>query len=475
MIVGEMQSKTRKADVSQLLDTLATERPSDIGLTVEHQSWSFSDLRWQSLRAASRLASLGAERGQIIAFPMENSFEQTAFFFGAWRLGATPLPLPPTIPDLELEKVLTAAGSKLVVRDGSGLGDEEIWQKDWQTAPRLKAMATGGSTGAPKVIIDTDESIIDFDRDFMGYSLGNTLFVPGPTYHSGPISHLTEGLARGKHVVLMRKFDAARALELITRHRPHFALFVPTMMHRMLQLPADVRNGANLSSLKRVWHTAAPCPPWLKERWIEWVGGDALWEIFGGSEGVSVTVISGTEWLRHPGSVGRVVSGEIAILDDECRRVPAGQIGEIYMRSRGARRMIYSGDVSRRMHEDWESFGDLGWIDDEGYLFLADRRRDMIIAGGQNIYPAEIEAAILSFPGVVDVGVFGHPDDDLGEIVCALICSDGRAIDEAELRNYLARRLVRYKIPRRIAFTSEPLRNDAGKVRRSSLKLPQAC
>jgi len=472
-MTGEfMASDSNKADISELLDRHAMERPDASALTIDDHTSTYAELHERALRAASLLHARGVRAGDIVALPMANSVAQSALFFATWRLGATPMPLPETIPDIELAAVVEAAGAAHVVRDDEGVAMQPPWREVWRIAPKLKAQATGGSTGVPKVLIDHATSEIDVARDSMGYALGDCLFLPGPTYHSGPMSHLTEGIARGKHVVLMRRFDAAGALELISRHRPHFVLLVPTMMHRIMQLPEQLREATDTSSIRRLWHTAAPCPPWLKQKWIDWIGGEAIWEIFGGSEGVAVTVISGVEWLAHPGSVGKVVGGEIVILTEEGCPVPVGEVGEIFMRNPGFNRMTYAGKVPRRMWGDWESFGDLGRFDEDGYLYLADRRQDTIITGGQNVYPAEVEAAILRFPGIVDAVVFGEDDEDLGEQVCALVCPGPQGAQESALREHLARQLVRYKIPRRIGFTDEPLRNDAGKVRRSALKLP---
>jgi bile acid-coenzyme A ligase len=458
-------------DVSALLERWAGEQPSKTALTIDDDAWTYEQLWRLARRAASHLHAIGTRPGDIVALPLPNSVEQTALFFGAWQLGAAPLPLPPTMPDAELTAVLRAADTDLVVRAGQSFANAPLWSGERHTSAVFKAQATGGSTGVPKIILDTRPSMIDPAFDFMGWTLGEALFLPGPTYHSGPMSHLVEGLARGKHVVFMRKFDAGRALELIARHRPHFALFVPTMMQRIMQLPEELRRRTDMSSLKRVWHTASPCPPDLKRKWIDWIGGDVIWEMFGGSEAVALTIITGSEWLGHPGSVGRVTSGEIRILDEEGRPVPTGEIGEIYLRSAEPSPMRYAGTVARRMQGDWESFGDLGRFDEDGYLYLADRRRDMIITGGQNVYPAEVEAALMNFPGVADAAVFGQPDDDLGEMVCALVCPSEGTVDEAALRRHLARSLTRYKIPRRIGTTDEPIRNDAGKLRRSELRL----
>lgn len=462
---------TGPIDVADLLDRRTAENPLGAALTVDSQDWTFAQLHALSLRAAGHLAALGAKRGEIVALPMPNSVEQTALFFGAWRIGAVPMPLSPALPETELASVLRAADARIVVSAPDGMAQAAPWTGPNVRSPMLKAQATGGSTGTPKIILDTRPSALDPETDFMGWTLGDTLFLPGPTYHSGPMSHLVEGLVRGKHVVLMHKFDPARALDLITLHRPHFALFVPTMMHRIMRLPEEVRARADVSSLRRVWHTAAPCPPQLKQAWIDWVGGDHVWEIYGGSEGISTTMITGTEWLAHPGSVGRIATGEMAILDEDFRPVPTGEIGEIFMRGGGVKSpMVYAGDVPRRMHADWESFGDMGWFDEDGYLFLADRRRDIIISGGQNIYPAEVEAALLDHPEVSDAAVFGEPDEDLGEAVCALIWAPGSALGREELLAFLSSRIVRYKQPRRIFFADGPIRNDAGKLRRSDLR-----
>jgi len=237
-------------------------------------------------------------------------------------------------------------------------------------------------------------------------------------------------------------------------------------------LPQDLRDQTNFKSLTHVWTSAAYCPAWLKHAWMDLIGPAAIWEIFGGSEGCATTIINGTEALEHPGSVGRAFNGEIAIFDENGEPVPAGTVGEIYMRDLDRpRRFQVTTQTKRRMLRDWESFGDLGWLDEQGYLYLADRRVDMINAGGQNVYPAEVEAAIQSHPSVADAVVFGQPDEDLGEIVAALVWAPDGTLNREDLAEYLATQIVRYKIPRRIAFADGPIRNDAGKVRRADLTI----
>lgn len=459
-------------DVCENFDRVAAANAGKPALTVDDVTLTYAEFQSLTRRAASHLDAIGVAQNAVVALPMPNSFEQLAFFFGSWRLGATPLPVSPKLPDAELAKVLGVAGTSIVLREGQNLTGPE-WTGPYRTATHFRAQTTGGSTGTPKVIVDTNPSrIVINDGWKWGYADGPAMFIPGPTYHSGPMNHSVEGLSRGLHIIMMRRFDATRAAELITRHRPHWALFVPTMMNRLLKLPADQLKRADFRSLTHVWHSAATCPSWLKQAWIDLVGPEAVWEIFGGSEGCATTIINGSEWLEHKGSVGRAFSGEIAIFDELGEPVPNGQIGEIYMRDRDRpRRFQVTTPTKRRLIQDWESFGDLGWLDEQGYLYLADRRVDMINAGGQNIYPAEVEAAIQSHPAVADAVVFGQPDEDLGELVAALVWAPEYTLSRNDLIEFLSTQIVRYKIPRRIAFADGPIRNDAGKVRKADLAI----
>jgi bile acid-coenzyme A ligase len=279
-------------------------------------------------------------------------------------------------------------------------------------------------------------------------------------------------LLAGNHVVLGGKFDAETTLALIDRHHPDSMYVVPTMMARISKLPRDVRDSYDVSSLKVVWHLAAPCPPWLKEEWIDWLGADAIWELYAGTEAQAVTIITGREWLEHRGSVGRVSTGTMKIVGPGGEDLPAGEVGEIYMRApEGVTTYRYVGANARTLPGGWESLGDMGSIDADGYLYLSDRQSDMILVGGSNVYPAEIEAALDEHPRVRSSAVVGLPDDDLGSRPHAIVqTDDGIPIDEDELRAHLAERLVRYKIPRSFEFVGEPLRDDAGKLRRSALR-----
>src|SRR5262245_51426122 len=218
-------------------------------------------------------------------------------------------------------------------------------------------------------------------------------------------------------------------------------------------------------------HMGAPCPPWLKEAWITWLGPERVHELYGGTEGLSYTWITGTEWLTHRGSVGKpLAGGQMQIRDAHGHVLPPGAVGEIYMRPDAGPGTTYHyiGAEPRRV-DGWESLGDLGWMDEEGYLYLADRQTDMILRGGANVYPAEVEAALDAHPKVRSSAVIGLPDEDLGHRIHAIVQVDGEVTD-AELRAHLADRLASYKLPRTFERTVEPLRDDAGKVRRSALR-----
>ncbi|HEU4430619.1 MAG TPA: AMP-binding protein, partial [Myxococcota bacterium] len=263
-----------------------------------------------------------------------------------------------------------------------------------------------------------------------------------------------------------------QALALIERHGVDWVLFVPTMMQRIAKLPADVRNKYDLASLRRVMCSGAPSPIWLKRFWIEWLGPEKIYEAYGGTERIAGTVIDGVEWLAHPGSVGKPPPGRMmrAQRPDGTLCAP-GEIGEIYMKPAAGQGTTYRyiGAEATATGDGWETLGDVGWFDADGYLYLADRKTDMILVGGSNVYPAEVEAAIDAHPAVRSSAVIGLPDDDLGNRVHALVDAPA-GVTADTLRAYLGERLVAYKIPRSFEFVSEPLRDDAGKLRRSALR-----
>lgn len=332
-------------------------------------------------------------------------------------------------------------------------------------------MTSGGSTGRPKLIIPANPAVYDAGRAMSLFTPRNAMLVPGPLYHAGPWSAAWGGIFAGGRIVVMSRFDPERCLQLIEQHRIDKVFFVPTMLNRIWQLPEAVRKRHDVSSLEYVGTGGAPCPQWLFRAWIEWLGPERMFEGYGPSERIGRTFITGTEWLRHPGSVGRAADGcRVKILDREGQELPPGEVGEIYMlpATGPGTTFSYRGAERRITVDGWESVGDMGWLDAEGYLYIADRRTDMILCGGRNIYPAEIEAALNAHPAVRSSVVIGLPDDDLGQRVHAIVETNG-VTDEA-LRAHLEERLVRYKWPHSFEYTGAPLFNEAGKVRRSALR-----
>jgi bile acid-coenzyme A ligase len=244
------------------------------------------------------------------------------------------------------------------------------------------------------------------------------------------------------------------------------------MMHRIWRLGEAERSRYDVSSLEIVCHIAAPCPAWLKEKWIEWLGPDRIWEVYSGTEAIAATVIGGREWLTHKGSVGRLMTGsKIRILDEHGRDVAPGEVGEIFFLPTNGKGSTYHYlGAEPRTNGEWESFGDLGRVDEDGYLYLADRRTDLILSGGANVYPAEVEAAIDAHPSVLASVVVGLPDADLGQRIHAIVeVREGAPpLEFAGMRQFLSTRLAAYKLPRSLETTRERLRDDSGKVRRAA-------
>jgi bile acid-coenzyme A ligase len=337
-----------------------------------------------------------------------------------------------------------------------------------------KAPTSGGSTGRPKLIVSALPAVIDvaeLTAEIYRMVPGRTHLVTGPLYHNGPFSAAMGNLFLGGHNVVMTRFDAATALELVELYRVDHMYLVPTMMLRIWKLPTEERTRHDLSSLRIAYHLAAPCPPWLKEAWIEWLGPDRVWELYGGTEQQVITVLSGSEWLAHRGSVGRPVrGGRVRILDPDGNDLPRREVGEVYLKRAEDVPVTYRYvGASAKSRDGWESLGDLGFLDQDGYLYLTDRLNDMILVGGANVYPAEVEAALDEHPAVRSSCVIGLPDEELGSRVHAIVQAPAEVSDE-ELLAHLAERLAHYKLPRSFERTDQYLRDDAGKVRRSALR-----
>jgi bile acid-coenzyme A ligase len=468
---------------------LAAESGSTPALTFGNRTYDYAELGRISNRLAQHLLDIGVKPGDFVTIAVPNGLQFLTTAIACWKIGAIPQPVSARLPGMELKSIVELADSSVVVgvdaegRQSLPIGFEPGEDLDDSplpdcVSPSWKAPTSGGSTGRPKLIVSGDPSVYSSTLAGMGALIGagpgQTMAMPGPLYHNGPFIWTWLTLLAGGHVSLLERFDAEATLQLIDDSKATAIYLVPTMMQRMWKLPDEVKFSFDMSSLARATHLAEPCPPWLKEAWIDWIGAENLYELYGGTEGQMFTLIAGTEWLEHRGSVGKPISGEVKICDEGGNEVGSGQTGDVWMRAVGRDTPTYRyiGSEAETL-DGWDCLGDIGWMDADGYLYLSDRRGDMILVGGANIYPAEIEAAINAHPEVHSCAVIGHPDEDKGNLIHAIVqvgADVSKALDEREQLDFLSERLVRYKLPRSVEWTEEPLRDDAGKLRRGTLQ-----
>ncbi|OBB78150.1 AMP-binding protein [Mycobacterium sp. 852014-52144_SCH5372336] len=474
------QTPPISAQVSRLAET----EPDAPAITCEGVTLTRGELDASTNRLARAYAELGVREGDYVTVVLPNSIEWVQAVLATWKLGAIPQPLSPRLPDAELTGLLELWPRALVVgrADPTGriasvpagyvpdenLSDAALPEK---VSPVFKAMASGGSTGRPKLIEAGNDSRYP---PMVGYPLGaqegDVNLISVPMSHNTGFTTFAIGLVQGHHLVIMPRFVPHEFLRLVTEHRVTFLTTVPTIMQRLIPVYRADPDAYDLSSIRRFWHVGAPCPPAVKRAWIEILEPDVLWELYGGTELQALTFISGSQWLAHPGSVGVVVAGEMKVLDDDGNECPPGVVGEVYMRpSPGSRPTYRYVGATAKSRDGWDSLGDLGYFDADGFLYLSDRRVDMFTVGGRNVYPAEIESALSEHPAVLSCLVVGVPDDDLGQVPHALVHAEGR-LDAAAVVGFLSERLERYKVPRTVEFTDEPLRDDAGKARRSAVR-----
>ncbi|MDG5483768.1 fatty-acid--CoA ligase FadD4 [Mycolicibacterium gadium] len=491
----------------QLRDHVGSTKPA----VVLHPSGTvvtFTELEARANRLAHFLRRAGLRAGDTVAILMENNEHIHAAMWAARRSGLYYTLVNTHLKASEVAYIVTDSGAKAVISSramqeicehlsieslaAAVLADDDLdgWQRypDCVAAEPATPIAdesdglllqySAGSTGRPKGIrrpLNSARPTLSTPVfEALGVTVDSVYLSPAPIYHTAPAMWTMAAQAVGATTVVMERFDAEQALKSIERYGVTHAQFVPSMFVRMLRLPEEARLRYDVSTLERVVHAAAPCPPEIKRQMIDW-WGPIVDEYYGSSEGAGISFIRAEEWLERPGSVGKPMLGLPHILDVNGHELPPGEIGEIYYE--GGYPFEYLNDTAKtaegRTAGGWVTVGDVGYVDTDGYLYLTDRRNHMIISGGVNIYPQETENMLISHPAVVDAAVFGIPDDIMGQSVKAVVQladpADGNDLLAAELITWLRDRLAHYKCPRSISFEAQLPRTDAGKLYKQQL------
>jgi long-chain acyl-CoA synthetase len=482
---------------------------------------TFGQLEENSRRLAHRLREQGFRRGDVVALLSGNDPRVFEVYWAAQRTGLYVTAVNKFLSRDELEYILEDSGAQGLFL-GPGLGDVAVGlsshapiryavamdgppQDGGQWRDYAEELASGsteplrdqprggdmlyssGTTGRPKGIRpplpdrqvdEPGDSMVALFGDRIGLGPDTVFLSPAPLYHAAPLRLCATVQALGGTVVVMEKFDAEQALAAIERFRVTHGQWVPTMFVRLLKLPAEVRRRYDLSSLRVAVHAAAPCPAEVKQQMMGW-WGPILREYYSSTEVAGMTWVEPEEWATHPGSVGRSILGVIHICDDDGRELPTGEVGTVYF-EREARPFEYHNDPEKTraaehpQHPNWTTVGDIGFLDEDGYLYLTDRKAFMIISGGVNIYPQEIEDALALHPAVADVAVIGVPDEEMGEQVKAVVQAAPGAEPggqlAAELLAHVRSRLAGYKVPRSVDFIDELPRTPTGKLVKGSLR-----
>lgn len=487
---------------------LCPEKPAAI-LYESGEAITYAGLDAQSARIAAYLVSEGLEAGAPVAVLIGNSLRYFEVCWGARRAGLYYVAISTHLKPSEIQYILEDSQAQflfvskeyvpmllqmsqelldqfeiLVVNETGGeiTGVLGVVIKGEGAAPELPVRPEGkdfpyssGTTGRPKGIRQTLQPLAKETKavndwvSFFNFNQSMVYLSPAPLYHAAPLRYTLRCQDYGGTVVLMEKFDALGCLNAIAKYRVTHSQWVPTMFVRLLALPEDVRRAADVSSMQRVVHAAAPCPQDVKLRMLEW-WGPIIWEYYGGSERNGATVISPQEWLTHRGSVGRAVLGELHIVAENGHECAAGVEGQVYF-GNGPRFEYHNDPVktaSAYNAQGWSTIGDIGFVDAEGYLHLTDRRANMIISGGVNVYPQEAENLLLTHPAVEDVAVVGVPHPEFGEEVKAVVQLRPHITASAELARELIEfcreQLSHIKCPRSVDFEHSLPRTEGGKL-----------
>jgi len=480
------------------------------GVRCGHFFRDYEDVRTHAGAVANGLAALDVTAGDRVAIYLHNDIAFIEASIGIGMLGAVPVPVNWHWKGAELVYLLDDSDSKVIFAHTSLIstaeavaGDRvlieviqeseratgrhpvyEDWlaaQSKWSGPPRQAPMSmvyTSGTTGRPKGVVRAAstpaqaQAIAGLVFSTFGLTPGMRTLVAAPIYHSAPNVHALVSAAAGIDLTIMASFDAEELLRLIEEHHIDHFQAVPTMFVRLLQLPDQVRMKYDVSSLKSVVHAAAPCPPEVKRRIIDWFG-PIVGEYYGSTETGACVSCDSAEWLAHPGTVGRPIGeADVRIYSENGDLLREGESGRIHLRPPSVwPDFTYHGNPDNRAameNDGYLDIGDIGYLDHDGFLYLNDRSTDMIISGGVNIYPAEIEACLLELDGVRDAAVFGIPDEDFGESIAAHIEATG--LTEDVVRNHVRTNLAGYKVPKVVVFDNDLPREDTGKLMKRKIR-----
>ena len=476
---------------------------------------TYRQLEDRSNQGAQLFRALGLKRGDVIALLLDNDARFFEICFAAQRAGLLYTPMSTRLSAEEAEYIVRDCGAQLLVVSAQfaeqaaelarrnpevrwryavagGLPGHASWEDAIaaQFPARIADESAGrdmlyssGTTGRPKGVktelldeaIDAPVTLTKVVATLYGVGPDTVYLSPAPLYHAAPLRFNMSVMRFGGTSVIMERFDAEAALALIERYRVTHSQWVPTMFVRMLKLPQDVRGRHDLSSLRVAIHAAAPCPVPVKRAMIDW-WGPVLYEYYAATEGNGYVACDSREWRAHAGTVGRALLGELRILDDDGRVLPQGEAGTIYFAN--GPRFEYHNDPAKtaasRSREGWSTLGDVGYVDADGYLYLTDRKYYMIISGGVNIYPQEVENLLVTHPKVADAAVIGVPNDEYGEEVRAVVqpvdMNDAGPVLAAELIAFCRAHLSHLKCPRAVDFDAELPRHPTGKLYKRLLR-----
>ncbi len=468
------------------LGQLADADPDGLGLVVVARDGSEQRLTWRLLeQGANRwgraLTARGATPGERVALAVPNSADLVLAALGTWKAGAVPVPVRWDLPAWERERVLAVVDAAVVV-DAESLGVLRA-QADAQddgplpevVSPQANGICSSGSTGTPKVIMSQRPAVWlpQLSEPFLAHwepvELPQVIMVLAPMYHTNGFNTLSF-LLGGDRLVVLEKFDGALALDTIERHRVTTFTATPTMLQRIAQVPGVEQR--DLSSIRWVLQGAAVMPPGLLRRWFALLAPEKVVMAYGMTEQLGLTALRGDEWLTHEGSVGRGFRDtEVKILGEDGQEVPTGELGDIYLRSPLTGLYSYRGGAPLlpTTADGYGTAGDVGWVDEDGYLYVVDRRVDLIVSGGANVYPAEVESALSDHPGIADVVVIGLRDDEWGRRVHAVVEPRDPALGPEDVIAFAKSRLAPYKVPKSVELVDAIPRTAATKVSRAAM------